>query len=171
MNPVTADLPTTGMERIEYTASSTETATPTFSNTSYYQYASIREHDLLLSDAERQLKRRFDRLMGRFQDEWQNGKHYFEGTKEQDIQGTVIQLTELLLRTSPQKVALELTPEATVFFTCIYKNKNAYVEAHYEAGQPTEFVVNVYEAKQPVFAYGGSLADTVKALFRFLDIH
>ncbi len=170
MFPVTMDLPPTGEESITSTITSEEQTRYAFSNTLYYnRYAVEQKEDIIRNDAKLQLQRQFDRLMNRLQDEWPAYRDHFLGVTFQEIQEVASNLATTLRHTSPDKMSVELTADATVFLTCIYPGMNAYVEAHFEPNEETEVVVNAYEDKKSVFACGGSLAESLQAFFTFLS--
>lgn len=170
MFPVTMDLPPTGEESITSTITSEEQTRYAFSNTLYYnRYAVEQKEDLIRYDAQLQLQRQFDRLMNRLQDEWSVYSDNFSGVTFREVQEVASNLVATLLHTSPERMSVELTADATVFFTCMYPGMNAYVEGHFEPREETEVVVNAYEDKKPVFACGGSLAESLQAFFIFLS--
>ena len=170
MFPVTMDLPPTGEESITSTITSEEQTRYAFSNTLYYnRYAVEQKEDIIRYDAKLQLQRQFDRLMNRLQDEWQTYREHFSGVTLREVQEVASNLGATLLHTSPNKIALELTTDATVFFTCMYLGMNAYVEVHFEPGEEPEVVVNAYEDKKSVYAYGGTLTESLQSFYSFLN--
>ena len=170
MFPVTMDLPPTGEESITSTITSEEQTRYAFSNTLYYnRYAVEQKEDLIRFDAQLQLQRQFDRLMNRLQDEWPAYRDNFVGVTFREVQEVASNLAATLLNTSPEKMSVELTVDATVFFTCMYPDMNAYIEAHFEPGEEPEVVINVYEDKKPVYAYGGTLVESLQAFYSFLN--
>lgn len=170
MFPVTMDFPPTGEESITSAITSEEQTRYAFSNTLYYnQYAIEQKEDLIRYDTQLQLQRQFDRLMNQLQDEWSTYRDNFSGVTFPEVQEVASNLAATLLHTSPEKMSVELTVDATVFLSCIYSGMNAYVEAHFEPKEETEVVVNVYEDKKSVFAFGGSLAESLQAFFTFLS--
>ena len=166
---LTMDLPPTGEESIAYTTTVGDQTRYAFSNTAYYRHTADREEDIIRYDAQLQRRRQFDRLMNWLQDEWRTYKEHFSGVDFREVQDITSKLAATLVHTSPEKMSVELTTDASVFFTCIYPDINAYVEAHFEAEEETEVVINAYKNKQAVYAYGGTLTASLQAFYAFLN--
>lgn len=169
MIPLTMDLPPTGEESIAYTTTVDDQTRYAFSNTAYYRHTADREEDIIRYDTQLQLRRQFDRLMNKLQDEWQTYREHYSGVDFREVQDITSKLAATLVHTSPEKMSVELTADATVFFTCIYPGINAYVEAHFDPVEATEVVINVYKNKQAVYAYGDTLAESLQAFYSFLN--
>lgn len=168
MIPLTMDLPPTGEESIAYTTTVDDQTRYAFSNTAYYRHTANREEDIIRYDAQLQ-RRQFDRLMNRLQDEWRTYREHFSEVDFREVQDITSKLAATLVYTSPERMSVELTADATVFFTCIYPYINAYVEAHFDPDEQAEVVINAYANKKPVYAYGGTLTESLQAFYSFLN--
>ena len=76
---------------------------------------------------------------------------------------------EFCLLTFPQKITVDLTDDASVFFTLRYNDQvNAYHELFFEpeAQEPVQHNVNISAHKNLVFAYSGKFDHSIQA---FLD--
>ena len=43
------------------------------------------------------------------------------------------------------------------------------MEAHFDPDEETEIVINAYINKKPVFAYGGTLTESLQAFYSYLN--
>lgn len=170
-SPPFIDLPPTGAFQTEHnqrlTASdyTTEGDEYLFNTKDYHRlYTFI--GDMAQQDIDRQIQRRFSQLMLHFRKGWEKGKGAFGGISQKEVHKTAGFLAAIISSTNPEKTSVSFTPEATVFFTAIYPNTNAYLEIHFAIGEEPEAVVNIYQNGKPVMAYGG---DVAKAIFQFLS--
>ena len=78
------------------------------------------------------------------------------------------------LLTQPNKIAIDVTSDPSVFFTLKYENKkNAYLEIFFDnenEGQ-IQLNANIYQDKELVFAYGGEYLNTFKAFLKQVPIN
>lgn len=169
--PITIDLPPTGTNRIEYDLqqiSSHDSSEELFLfNSTDYVHTKTFSGDIARQDLIRQFLRRYDQLMVRFKKNWQNGQEAFAGISKNEVFKTSGLLSAFILSTNPDKVAVEVTPEATVFFTVIYMEENAYVEAHFAPDEKPEIVFNIYRNGAPVLAYGGEFAPAIDQYIQY----
>jgi len=157
--PITIDLPPTGTNRTEYDLqqiSSHDSSEELFLfNARDYVHTKTFSGDVTRQDLIRQFLRRYDQLMVRFKKNWQKGQEAFADISQIEVFKTSGLLSAFILSTNPDKVAVEVTPDVTVFFTAIYMEESAYVEAHFAPDEETEIVFNIYKNGVPVLAYGG----------------
>ena len=72
-------------------------------------------------------------LMLLFKKRWEQGQSAFSGISHKEVLKRSGALAVFLLLTNPEKVSVDVTPDGTVFFTAVYLEENAYIEAHFAA--------------------------------------
>ena len=171
MLPITSDLPPTGTDQVEYFFQhSFEPEAKgelfVFNTIEYFQTESF-SMDIAHQDVLRQFQRRYDQLMLLFKRRWEQSQAAFSDISHKEVLKRSGSLAVFILLTSPEKVSVDVTSEATVFFTAIYMNVNAYIEAHFAPDEETEIVFNIYQNGGPVLAYGGEFDLAVNQYIHF----
>ncbi len=171
MLTITSDPPPTGTEQVEYFfQSSLEPEAKgelfVFNTTEYFQAESF-STDIAHQDILRQFQRRYDQLILLFKKRWEQGQVAFAGISHKDVLKRSGALAVFVLLTNPEKVSVDVTPDATVFFTAVYEEENAYVEAHFAPNEETEIVFNIYQNGVPVLAHGGEFDTAVNQYIQY----
>ena len=165
------DIPPTGTVRTEYYtlhnyAPDNKEESFLFNTKEYLKLegssGDIARHDFIC-----QFQRRFYQLMFKFMKRWTLEQRIFIDIPEKDVLFTSSLLTAIIVATNPKQVTVDITPDATIFYTVIYPNKNAYFEIHFSAGEETELVFNIYRNDVPAHAYGGEFKQSLNQYIRY----
>ena len=171
MLTITPDLPPTGTEGLEYFFQQSPEPEArgelfVFNTTEYLQAGSF-STDIAHQDILRQFQRRYDQLTLLFKKRWEQGQSAFSGISHKEVFKRSVSLAVFILLTNPEKISVDVTPDATVFFTALYAEENAYVEAHFAPDEETEVVFNIYRKGVPVLAHGGEFDPAVNQYIQY----
>jgi hypothetical protein len=110
--------------------------------------------------------RQFISLEQSFLNQLKKHPEFFEGHAEYNLLEKMRLSTEILLSCVPDKISLQITDEASIFYT-VFKNDLHIYFQHFlidEFDQTDECMVSVYKGEKKILDYGGSLADTIEEL-------